>query len=1786
MTINFGNIVRIEKLIDSSSEILQMHCRDMSILSIGIPIVERRKKEIIKYILKQSSPSNLNKLFAYFQKPTLNCWELYIVEKEYKRMGINFDNQWRVTKMNHKFRVVENGASEYVVPFDINDEMVLRMSTFRAGGRFPHLVWGNNRSQFILRTSGLHSVADSLTGVSSIANSRDEVTLLRKTIQMAKTDHINFIFMEDKKVTVPENEDSSLVTHYYFLNLPSTVQLCDSFTKLSHVINKPFYKQPTRSSSTLSTYSDKESSNFVNPRTEFFEAVAQSKVLDNTYVFLLNACKIAKKLEEEPVCVLASVEGTGAVGTISSLVQLFLDSYYRTVVGFCILVEKEFLSFGHSFGNFTKKREIDAPSSIFLTFIDCVWQIQQQLPQFFEFNELYLEFIINSLYSCRYGTFLSPDERTKITSKISKICPSLWVDSINEKSFINLNYYQSSDVPLLPSFKCEKSHIKLWSFYLSQKNKLCISNAFGSIQRTFNINESPSELNLNSRELSNISPTLFNFPWKGIDNKIMAINLSNNYFVNVPGNFIQQFKNAEELDLSSNNIVFIPEFFFESINSKKFKILNLANNGLLDVSCLSKLVQNLMILNLHGNHLTEFPLEILNLPSLTDLDLGNNQLSNYFSKLHSSGWKFSSKNLKVLNLSLNGFDFLPNFCLDQLNSLDLSSNKLVSIEEPSLINLHQSLVKKNSFESLDISHNPLVKFPKIVFKLFSHLKRINLSSIGLNTIPPQIENLQQLASLNLSANILDHLPDEFYLLSSLKYLNLSNNQLTSLSLEISKLSKLVELNLENNKLFALTAGVGNLASLTYLNINNNYVKHIPGTIGYLEKLRYSAKFYFQQQNVKLLTPPLELVNNSHGEGGLDDIFNFLQSLLQGERKSARMKVMVVGQENVGKTTLIRCLKAYNRNKKLNKSSQAHLDKSLKSTGLESLSTDGIDVGCISYTKKNASKNNINDDNREDTVELNIWDFAGQEIYYTTHQFFLSERSVYIIVWNIAKAEEESRIEYWLNSIKSRAKSAPIIIVATHSDHPKATKEYIRNSLEAITEKYQKKEFKAIEKIVPVSCSNLSGIPELYRDILDVVESQECMGESIPNSYLELDKLIKEEASKRFPPIVSWDEFCSLTKICSIIQQESHIRTVCNLLHHYGSLVYYNEKGLSDMIILSPQWIMDLMSTIITTKHNIIKNGLLAHVNLPQLWRSPHFPEHLHQSFLVLLQKFEIIYYLKTSFTFSQGEIKPNNQLAEPSKSSIYEGYSLIPSLLPEDKPSHLIDKKWSIFPGPNEKQFSRVYKFHFIPSGFISRLLVRLLHFAEASVIWRYGMLIEPTTSANIFSGGTSELYSILVEAFPARKQITIAIRQPNCKSKGSSVIMKLSQLLIETINGLIGGWKGLTPKITIPCIHCVQLKMYDPFLFRIEDCEKAAISGMSTVTCRDVKSILLDQLAPDVAMIHIQNCKLNYSEMTFEKEIGEGGFATVYKGEYKGEVVAIKKMKFTGENSAENEEVLAAFSEFRREVWIMSGLKHLNTVQLIGFTMEPVICIITEFLSGGNLYDVIHKKDLQLDWLFRWRCAIDIAKGMNFLHTTTPPIIHRDLKSPNILVSSMSPTDDVVAKVADFGLSQALATSTKGRAVDNPIWLPPEVLENEDYTEKADVYAYGVILWEIATREDFFGEIKFSSQIEKKVIAGERPPIPSSVPVSYAYLIQRCWGNNPDERPSFIEILSQLRLAFQAQYPAEVEQAFFERQMEAPPLQIEEEEIVETDVIPSAIKFRTIDEIEEEKELFEQVRF
>ncbi|KAI3474282.1 hypothetical protein Pfo_029070 [Paulownia fortunei] len=254
--------------------------------------------------------------------------------------------------------------------------------------------------------------------------------------------------------------------------------------------------------------------------------------------------------------------------------------------------------------------------------------------------------------------------------------------------------------------------------------------------------------------------------------------------------------------------------------------------------------------------------------------------------------------------------------------------------------------------------------------------------------------------------------------------------------------------------------------------------------------------------------------------------------------------------------------------------------------------------------------------------------------------------------------------------------------------------------------------------------------------------------------------------------------------------------------------------------------------------------------------------------------------------------------------------------------------------------------------------------------------------------------------------------------------------------------------------------------------------------------------------------------------KIGEGAHGKVYQGRYGDRIVAIKVLNCG--NTSEERTVLE--SRFIREVTMMSKVKHENLVKFIGACKDPLMVIVTELLPGMSLRKYLGSlRPKQLDLPVALNFALDIARAMDCLHANG--IIHRDLKPDNLLLTANQKS----VKLADFGLAREESVTEMMTAETGTYrWMAPEYCdtssgEKKHYNNKVDVYSFGIVLWELLTNRMPFEGMSNLQAAYAAAFKQERPSLPEDTPPELAYIIQSCWVEDPNMRPSFSQIIRML---------------------------------------------------------------
>ncbi|EGG16648.1 putative transmembrane protein [Cavenderia fasciculata] len=277
------------------------------------------------------------------------------------------------------------------------------------------------------------------------------------------------------------------------------------------------------------------------------------------------------------------------------------------------------------------------------------------------------------------------------------------------------------------------------------------------------------------------------------------------------------------------------------------------------------------------------------------------------------------------------------------------------------------------------------------------------------------------------------------------------------------------------------------------------------------------------------------------------------------------------------------------------------------------------------------------------------------------------------------------------------------------------------------------------------------------------------------------------------------------------------------------------------------------------------------------------------------------------------------------------------------------------------------------------------------------------------------------------------------------------------------------------------------------------------------------------MAVESVLSTQLDYDELVFfEPPIGEGSFGVVYRGQWRGQDVAIKKLKI-GHLMGGSSDLI---NDVYREMDLMNKLRHPNIVSYVGAVKtSDKLCLVSEYIPMGSLAKVLYKEKQALTMKEKVRIALDTAKGCNFLHQCG--IMHRDLKPDNILVVTLATDAQVCVKLTDFGTSKEvtdfdLSSYTSG--IGTPIYMANEILEKQPYDNSADVYSYAIMFYELILGEVPFGEFKNVWEIPRFILSGSRPTRGlEGVYPPIVELINECWLHDPSKRPTFAAIIPRL---------------------------------------------------------------
>ncbi|XP_051167073.1 myotubularin-related protein 2 isoform X1 [Leptopilina boulardi] len=449
-----GVVSRIEKVGGASSRGensygIEIFCKDMRNLRFAHKQENHSRRNVFEKLQQYSFPvSKKMPLFAFEYSETFpeNGWHVYEPIAELKRMGVNND-MWKITKINDSFTLCDSYPAVLAVPAAATDEDLQASAAFRSRGRLPVLAWIHPESQ-----ATLTRCAQPLVGVGG-KRSREDERYIQLIMDANAQSHKLFILdarpmpnaiANKARGGGYESEDAYQNAELVFLDIHNIHVMRESLRKLKELC-------------------------FPNiDEARWLSGIESTVWLKHIKYILAGAVRIVEKVENHKTSVMVHCsDGWDRSLQLTALAMLMLDPYYRTIKGFEVLIEKEWLSFGHKFqhriGHGDEHHSDADRSPVFLQFIDCVWQITQEFPNAFQFNEHFLITILDHLYSCRFGTFLFNSERERVQEKVKEKTVSLW-SYINSQlsQYQNPLYWAGPHCQLMVMPVASMRYIKLW----------------------------------------------------------------------------------------------------------------------------------------------------------------------------------------------------------------------------------------------------------------------------------------------------------------------------------------------------------------------------------------------------------------------------------------------------------------------------------------------------------------------------------------------------------------------------------------------------------------------------------------------------------------------------------------------------------------------------------------------------------------------------------------------------------------------------------------------------------------------------------------------------------------------------------------------------------------------------------------------------------------------------------------------------------------------------------------------------------------------------------------------------------------------------------------------------------------------------------------------------------------------------------------------------------------------------------------------------------------------------
>ncbi|NEQ51480.1 MAG: hypothetical protein F6K11_15280, partial [Leptolyngbya sp. SIO3F4] len=619
-----------------------------------------------------------------------------------------------------------------------------------------------------------------------------------------------------------------------------------------------------------------------------------------------------------------------------------------------------------------------------------------------------------------------------------------------------------------------------------------------------------------------------------------------------------------------------------------------------------------------------------------------------------------------------------------------------------------------------------------------------------------LKELTGLTTLDLRNN---RISDGSFLkeLTGLTTLDLRNNSISDGSF-LKELTGLTTLDLSSNSI-SDGSFLKELTGLTTLDLSSNSISIIPkslaeGRLAIITK-QYVSTGYINLYENPVETPPLEIVN----EGNSAILSYYAQSEAQGQDYLYEAKMLIVGEGEAGKTTLAHKVSEPN-------CPLPHVDD--RTRGIS------INTHTFSCRKKDQSKDS---DSRD--FHLNIWDFGGQEIYHATHRFFLSKRSLYVLVADNRK--DDTDFNYWLNIIELFAGNSPLIIVLNEKGEVQSNlnrAELLRRFPDSIQE-IVSVNFKTHEETDQTKKQQrLAAITELIDDIERCAQKLSHIGEPIPARWVDVREAIENDP-RNYIYREQFDDICQTQDITA----SQDIDTLLSYFHDLGILLHFADNPLlRNRVILKPTWATNAVYRIFDDDNIKAKAGRFSRQDCSNIWIDSQY-RRMHDVLIALMKNFRLVYEIGNT------------------------GDLVAPQLLPQDTPNYDWDE--------TNNSYMQLRYDAFMPRGIFWQFAVTLYRYIDNhDWVWRNGMVIR-----------RGDTWAEVIEDFNQRR-ITLRFSGPS--------IAEFRAIIVDELDTISQSYHRLEYNKMIPC-QCSKCKdSKNPDFFRYSVLKKRQESGKKkTIECQ-----------------------------------------------------------------------------------------------------------------------------------------------------------------------------------------------------------------------------------------------------------------------------------------------------------------------------------------------------------------